>query len=99
VLDATTALSTSLLHGTSQPSKQDAELLRAALAELSASVRERRAPADLPLPAQPTLSDLANELRVTRGVFESAQREQSRIAGPSGALAGRAQGPIGRVCG
>ena len=89
VLDATTALSTSLLHGTPQPSEQDARLLRSALAELSASARERRAPANLPLPQQPALSDLAGELRVTRGVFESALRQQSRIAGPGRALAGR----------
>jgi uncharacterized membrane protein YccC len=99
VLDATTALGTSLLHGTPQPSEQDATLLRSAVAELSASARERRAPANLRLPEHPALSDLADELRVTRGVFESALREQSRIAGLGGTLAGRAREPIGRVFG
>lgn len=99
VLDATTALGTSLLHGTPQPSEQDAKLLRSALAELSASVRERRAPASSPLPQQPALSDLADELRVTRGVFETALRQQSRVAGPGATRARRAGGPIGRVCG
>lgn len=99
VLDATTALGTSLLHGTPRPSQQDATLLRSAVAELSASARERRAPANLPLPDDPALSDLADELRVARGVFESALREQSRIAGPGGALAQRAREPIGRVFG
>jgi uncharacterized membrane protein YccC len=67
VLDATTALAMSLRHGIPPPSQQDAKLLRYALAELSASARERRAPGRLPLPEQPALSDLADELRVTRG--------------------------------
>jgi uncharacterized membrane protein YccC len=99
VLDATTALAMSLRHGIPPPSQQDAKLLRYALAELSASARERRAPGRLPLPEQPALSDLADELRVTRGAFERAFSQQGRIATPSEGRAKRARGLTGRVCG
>jgi uncharacterized membrane protein YccC len=74
VLDAATALATGLRRGTPPPSQQDAKLLQSALAELSASARERRTPGRMTLPEQPALSDLANELSVTRGAFERALR-------------------------
>jgi uncharacterized membrane protein YccC len=99
VLDATTALATGLRHGTPRPSGRDAELLRSAFAELSASARERRAPRRLAVPEQPALSDLADELRVTRGAFESAYRQQGLIAARSPTTARRARGLVGRFGG
>jgi uncharacterized membrane protein YccC len=99
VLDATTALATALRRGDPPPSQQDAKLLRSALADLSGSARERRDPSRLPLPKQPALSDLADELRVTRGAFERALRQQGRIATPSRGSPRRTRGPISRVFG
>jgi uncharacterized membrane protein YccC len=99
VLDATTAFATGLRRGIPPPSQHDATLLRSALADLSASARERRDPSRLPLPKQSALSDLADELRVTRGAFERALRQQGRIATPSRGPARGARGPISRVFG
>ncbi|OLT45374.1 hypothetical protein BJF85_19170 [Saccharomonospora sp. CUA-673] len=60
VTDAATAVAVSVSHGADRPAASDVRLVTAALAELSAAVREQRDPVDVDLPDTDQLAGVAD---------------------------------------
>lgn len=62
VADAVTEVGVILGHGAPEPDKADVELLKDALAELAAAVREEREPAEMPMPDNEQLSGVVDQI-------------------------------------
>ncbi|MBB4686870.1 FUSC family protein [Amycolatopsis jiangsuensis] len=65
VTDAVTEVGVTIGRGTPSPSPADIELVTAALAELATAVREQRDPDSMPMPDNPRLAGVADQLGST----------------------------------